>query len=259
MPFNPPDEEQVKSVILKILSEIPGNYTASQVEMITREAAIRYFACIEKISICTDISEAAQHLYDLGFFPGTSGNISARLSDGSILITPSGVSKKKLQGDNILRVNPEGEPVDSSSYKPSSEMKMHLQAYRKRPDIGGIVHAHPPFSTGLAAAGVLPDTSLLPEAVLILGRVPLVEYSTPSTWEVPKKLEPYLDNHNVFLMANHGALTLGRDIAEACHRMETLEFFAKVLFICRMLGEEKYLDSDRIRQLLEASSLLSRN
>jgi L-fuculose-phosphate aldolase len=127
---------------------------------------------------------------------------------------------------------------------------MHLFCYKKRPDIGAIVHGHPPFSTGFAAAGLSLDKTVLPEALLILGKVPLVEYGTPSTKEVPQRLEPYVLSHNVFLLANHGALTLGRNLAEACHRMETLELFAKIITISRMLGGEKTLSKEEEEKLL---------
>jgi L-fuculose-phosphate aldolase len=251
MPFYPPDENQLKSVILRIIDEIPANLPTDKIEMLVKESTVRYFREMQIASLRSDMAEASRHLYDLGFFPGTSGNISVKLPDNSILITPSGMSKKSLEAQCILRTTHEGEILESSDFKPSSEIKMHIKSYNTRPDIGAIVHAHPPFSTGLAASGISPDTSILPEALLILGEVPLVEYGTPSTHEIPMKLEPYLKKHNAFIMENHGALTLGKDLAEASHRMETLEFFAKVLFISRMFGGEKKLSNEKINELFK--------
>jgi L-fuculose-phosphate aldolase len=134
-------------------------------------------------------------------------------------------------------------------------MKMHLASYLQRPDVGAIIHAHPPFATAFAAAGLALDMPVLPEAILILGSVPLVEYGMPSTDEVPEKLTPYLPDHNVFLLANHGALVFGKNIKEASHRMETLELYAKVILMARILGGEKLLSAENLERLKKAFNL----
>lgn len=195
-----------------------------------------------------DIVKAGKKLYDMGYFAGTSGNISVRLSDNTVLITPSGVNKAESGADLIIKTDIDGNYI-SGNGKPSSEIKMHLIVYKKRPDINAIVHAHPSFATGFAAAGISLDKEVLPEAILVLGKIPLVEYSTPSTTEVPDNLEKYLDGSNAFLLANHGALTLGQDLSNAVHRMETLELFAKVILIARVLGGEKILTSEQLEKL----------
>jgi L-fuculose-phosphate aldolase len=255
MSFQFPDETKIKSVILRILDGIPDDLSLPEKETVVKNSAIRYFSEMEKNHLKSGIVEVCSYLHNNGFFSGTSGNISVKLSDGTILITPSGMPKNKLVDENILKVNPDGNLAESSVFKPSSEIKMHIRSYEKRPDIRAVVHAHPPFSTGLASSGISPDTSVLPEALLILGKVPLVGYGTPSTSEIPEKLEPYLKTHNVFLLANHGALTLGKDLAEASRRMETLEFYAKVLFICRMLGGERKLSEEDVKKLFDVHKL----
>lgn len=190
------------------------------------------------------------NLNNQGFFSGTSGNLSIRASSNpnEILITPSGVNKGELILDDIIKMNLEGDKIQGHR-KPTSEIKMHLWIYQKREDIGAIVHAHPPFATGFAAAGLSLDQEVLPEAILVLGKVPLVEYATPSTWELPQNLDQYLKEHNSFLLANHGALTLGENIEQASHRMETLELFAKVILIARILGGEKLLTKEQLDKL----------
>ncbi|MFH1453609.1 MAG: class II aldolase/adducin family protein [Armatimonadota bacterium] len=199
-------------------------------------------------SIKQDMVKSAKKLYDMGFLAGTSGNISVKLGVNAMLITPSGANKADLTPDLIIKTDMDGNYI-SGKGKPSSELKMHSIVYRKRPDVNAIVHAHPSFATGFASAGISLDQKVLPEAILILGEVPLVEYATPSTREVPENLERYLDGRNAFLLANHGALTLGPDLASAIHRMETLELFAKVILISRVLGGEKLLTQEQLDKL----------
>lgn len=196
----------------------------------------------------TEIVKVCKNLYKQGFFPGTSGNVSVELGSAELLITPSGVNKEELSQDKIIKINFQGEQI-SGKGRISSEVKMHLAVYKSRPDVKAIVHAHPSFATGFAAAGIPLDQQVLPEAILVLGKVPLVEYGTPSTHEVPESLKKYLSEHNVFLLANHGALSLGENLPQAVHRMETLELFAKVILIARLLGGEKLLTQEQLDKL----------
>ena len=197
-----------------------------------------------------EIVRTARELQEMGFFPGTSGNISARINEQEFLITPSGVNKSQLTAAQIVKVDCEGRWIAGEGTA-SSEAKMHLYSYSERPDIGAIVHAHPPFSTGFAAAEIPLDKPVLPEVILILGRIPLVEYGTPSTWEVPQSLAPYVKDHHAFLLSHHGTLTFGRDLSQAAHRTDTLELFAKVIVIARMLGGEKLLTEEQLQRLAE--------
>jgi L-fuculose-phosphate aldolase len=206
---------------------------------------------LEEECIRREMVRISMNLYEMGFFAGTSGNISVRLRENEILITPSGVNKSQLTPEQVVKVDREGKAI-SGSGKASSEVKMHLFSYSQRNDISAIVHAHPPFATGFAAAGIPLDKPVLPEAILILGSIPLVEYGTPSTHEVPQALAPYVMTRNAFLLAHHGTLTFGRDLNEAAHRTDTLELFAKVILIARMLGGEKLLSSEQLEKLAKA-------
>ena len=120
--------------------------------------------------------------------------------------------------------------------KPSSEMQMHLEVYQQRPDIQAVVHAHPPVATAFAVAGIPLDRAVLAEVVTTLGSVPIAEYATPSTKELPEAVRKYVKAHDGMLLANHGALTLGSDVFAAYYKMETIEHFANISFVARMLG-----------------------
>jgi L-fuculose-phosphate aldolase len=188
----------------------------------------------------------------LGFAPATDGNVSARLGPGRFLLTPAGTEKGSLEPDDLLVVDLAGHVVGGEG-KPSTETPMHLFCYRRRGDVGGIVHAHPPVATAFAAAGVPLDASVMPETVLTVGTVPLVPYATPGTEELALALEPWVERHDAFLLASHGVLALGRDVREALHRMERIEHLAKVTLAARLLGGPRPLTDAQVVSLLGAA------
>ena len=195
-----------------------------------------------------DIVEVGKRLYNKGFVASNDGNISIRTSEREILITPTGVSKGYMSPSDILKVDLDGNVI-SGFLKPTSEMKMHLAVYRKRPDVKGIVHAHPPKATAFAVAGIRFDRITLPEVVFSLGYISLTEYGTPSTYEVPRSVEQHIDNSDALLLANHGALTVGKDVFDAYYKMETLEHFSSISLYARLLGGEKALDEKQTEEL----------
>lgn len=200
------------------------------------------------------IVRVCRRLDELGFVAGTAGNVSLREETGTVLITAAGLPKGNLRPDDLVRLGPDG-TVISGTRSPSTEHRLHLAIYRRRPDVRAVVHAHPPFATGFAAAGVALDQPFLAESFTMLGpRVPLVPYGTPSTWELPQSLEPFLEEHQAFLLANHGALCLGESLEVAAHRMEILEFTARVLLTARLLGGETLLTRQQLERLARASS-----
>jgi L-fuculose-phosphate aldolase len=248
-------EGEIRKIIQAIIEtarKAQPSIPADDLMRLTVKVAGRVCPMLDSDALKEEIIGAGSYLFSQGFMPGTSGNISARTGNGSILITPSGISKGRITKEYIVALDGDGNVLDGAG-RPSSEAKMHLACYRCRPDVRAVVHAHPPYSTAFAAARIPLDMPVLPEAILVLGKVPLVEYSTPSTREVPENLEPYLAGHNAFLLANHGALTLGESIREASHRMETMETMARVIAISRILGGEKPLSPDEIRRLVRSS------
>ena len=193
----------------------------------------------------------------LGFAPATDGNISARLGPHALLVTPAGREKGGLSPEELLVVDLEGTVVGGAG-RPSTETPMHLLCYRRRGDVGGVVHAHPPVATAFAAAGVPLDAPVMPEIVLTVGAIPLVPYATPGTEELARALEPWVDGHDAFLLASHGVLTLGRDVREALHRMERVEHLAKVTLAARLLGGPRPLTDAQVVSLFSGVAPPSR-
>ncbi len=196
----------------------------------------------------SEIIFVCRRLDSLGFVPATDGNVSARYGRGRLLITPSLVSKGTVKAGQLLAVDERGR-VLSGKGKPSSEMKMHLEVYRQRPEVGAVVHAHPPAATAFAACGKGLVRPILPEAVVMLGPVPLARYATPSTEEVPKSISKLVKKHQAVLLANHGVLTYGKNLQEALDRMERLEHLARVALVSSLLGGAKTLSSKDLAAL----------
>lgn len=180
------------------------------------------------------IADTGRRLYALGFVPGTDGNISARLPDGTLLITRSGAPKGSLSPSDISRISLSGELLAGA--RPSSEYQLHLAIYRARPDARAVVHAHPPLATGFACAGRGLDAPLTAEMVITLGSVPLAAYATPGTPDVPASVAELARGHAAILLANHGAVTCGPDLETAFRRMETVEQAARVALTAELLG-----------------------
>ena len=197
-----------------------------------------------------DIVEIGRRIWLRGYVAANDGNISVRMGPDEFLATPTGVSKGFMTPEMLIKVNGRGDRI-AGDLKPSSEIKMHLGVYRERMDINAVVHAHPPTSTAFAVAGIPLSKCVLPEVIITLGGIPLTEYGTPSTEEIPNAISKYLKDHNAFLLENHGALTLGTDVFNAYHRMETMEHFAVISLAARQLGGEKELSPSRVRQLME--------
>jgi len=194
--------------------------------------------------------EVGYRCWHRGWVAANDGNISCRLNDRVVLCTPTGVSKGMLSPAHICAVDPEGNRLSRGKWRPTSEIKMHLKILRERPDVRCVLHAHPPYATAHAVAGIPLDRCVLPEIVIGLGSIPLVPYGTPSTDELPDRLSPYVREHDAWLLANHGALTAGEDIYGAYHRMESVELYARILFIARGLGDVKQLGKKEVNTLL---------
>jgi L-fuculose-phosphate aldolase len=150
--------------------------------------------------------------------------------------------------DNIVLLDLEGNPLEKGK-KPSSEILMHLEIYRRRSEIKAVVHAHPPIATGFAAAGIQLDKSILPEVILTLGSVILTPYGTTGTDELAKIAGEGIKNHNGLLLQNHGAVTVGTDLWQAYYRMETLEHFARITLVTKILGRQSILSEEEISKL----------
>jgi len=195
-----------------------------------------------------DIVEVGRRLYARGFVASNDGNITIRFADDRLLTTPKSVSKGFMTTDMMVVVDMDGRKV-SGTRDASSELKMHLEVYRQRPDARAVVHAHPPLATGFAVAGVPLDRAVLAEVICTLGSIPIAEYATPSTEELPEAVRRYIKAHDGLLLANHGALTVGGDVYSAYYKMETIEHFARISLTARLLGGERLIAQDEVLRL----------
>ena len=190
-------------------------------------------------------------MWQLGWVAANDGNVSVKLDDGTFLATPTGISKSFITPEKLVHIDENGEVLDGpEGAKPSSEIKMHLRCYKEREDVGAVVHAHPPTATGYAVAHLDMDRYTMIETVIAIGSIPVTPYGTPSTYEVPDAIAPYLQEHDVLLLENHGALTVGSDLITAYYRMETLELYAKISLTAHLLGGEKEISQKNINRLI---------
>ena len=206
---------------------------------------------MELTAVKEQICDVCHKMWQLGWVAANDGNVSVKLEDGSFIVTPTGISKSFITPEKLIRINSSCEILESSvDYRPSSEIKMHLRCYEKREDVGAVVHAHPPTATGFAVAHRPMDMYNMIEDVAAIGSVPLTPYGTPSTSEVPDAIEPYLNDHDVMLLENHGALTVGSDLLTAYYRMESLELWAKITLNAILLGGSYDISRENIDKLI---------
>src|SRR5213593_4255094 len=201
-------------------------------------------------SLRADIVEVGRRMYARGYTASNDGNISVRLGSDRLLMTPKSVCKGFMTPDMMCITDLEGRKIQGDR-DPSSETLMHLEVYRQRPDVHAVVHAHPPTATGFAVAGIPLDRAVLAEVLTTLGSIPIAEYATPSTAELPEAVHKYIKAHDGMLLANHGALTVGPDVFAAYYKMETIEHFAKISLVARLLGREHLISREEVMRLQE--------
>ena len=205
---------------------------------------------VNEYEIKKQICEIGKRIYNQGMVAANDGNISVKLNDNEFLCTPTGVSKGFMTPEYICKVDRNGKVLQANKgFKPSSEIKMHMRVYKERPDVNAVVHAHPIYATGFAIAGIPLTQPIMPEAVIALGCVPIAEYGTPSTEEIPDAVSKYLQSFDA--VENHGALTFSDSLLAAYHKMESVEFYAKLLYISKQLGGPKELSDSQVQRLYE--------
>lgn len=195
--------------------------------------------------------DIGRRIYNRNMVAANDGNFSVRLEDGSFLCTPTGVSKGYLTPEMICHVDGEGNMLEENPpYRPTSEFKMHLRVYSDRPDVGGVVHAHPMYATAFAVCGMALDKPILPEAVLQFGdKVPLAEYALIGSDEVPESIRNIIPHYDALLLENHGALTYSDTLMNAYFKMESLEFYAQVLFNAMQIGKPQSFSNFEMKRL----------
>lgn len=205
-----------------------------------------------ELEIKQEMCAIGKRVYDRGMVASNDGNFSVKLNDNEFLCTPTGVSKGFMTPEYICKVDANGNVLEANEgFRPSSEIRMHLRIYQKRPDVNAVVHAHPLYATTFAIAGQPLMDPIMPEAVLFLGGVPLAKYGTPGTMEVPDSVEPFLDQYDAVLLENHGALSYADTLLSAYHKMESVEFYAQLLYQTKMVGGPQILPQKRVEQLYE--------
>ena len=195
----------------------------------------------------TELIQVARLCYSKGYICGVEGNFSVRIGTDKILTTPRGSCKGRLNENELVITNLDGEAIFSG--QPSTELKMHIMVYRHRPDVQAVVHAHPVTAVGLTVAGVSLAVPILPEIVCSLGSVPTAPYATPSTDEIPNSIVPFLKDHDAIMLDHHGALTYGSDLWDAFYKLETVEHFAQTLVVAYQVGRPLELSSEQVARL----------
>ena len=198
--------------------------------------------------IRAEIVEVGRRLHERGYVASNDGNISVRLDDTRLLTTPTGVSKGFMTPDMMVMTDMRGTKL-AGERTASSELLMHLAVYEHRPEIRAVVHAHPPAATGFAVAGIPLDRAVLAEVIATLGSIPIADYGTPSTAELADAVRKYISTYDGLLLANHGALTIARELFAAYYRMETVEHFARISLVARLLGRERVLSREEVLRL----------
>lgn len=187
-------------------------------------------------------------LHENGFVAATDGNLSVRLEDGRLMITPSGFSKGMMEARDIVIVDPSGKKL-TGSHNASSEIQMHLAIYQDRRDVNAVVHAHPCTATAFACSGIALEEPICAEVVMTLGKVPLAPYGTTGTPELTANIRPFIADHSAILLANHGVVTYAEDLLTAYLKMEAVEHFAKVTLAARQIGAPQVLNAVQLDAL----------
>lgn len=205
---------------------------------------------VNEQEIREQIADICHKMWQLGWVAANDGNISVKVGEDEFLVTPSGISKCFITPDKIVKVDGGGNILEEcADCFPSNEIIMHMRCYHVRDDVGAVILANPPTATGYAVANKALDGYTMTESVIEIGSVPVTPYGTPSTYELAESITPYLENHDVMLLQNHGALTVGEDLLTAYYRMETLELFAKISLTAHLLGGEREISRENIDRL----------
>ena len=196
----------------------------------------------------TQIIEAGLKIYQRGLVAANDGNLSVRVGDNALWVTPTGVSKGSMTEDMLVKVDLEGNLLEGDR-KPSSETRMHLRIYRENPEVRAVIHAHPPAATAFACAGLPLDRPIIQEAVVFLGPVPVAPFALPGSQAVADSVAPYCRDHRALLLEYHGAVTWGDTMEQAHYRMECLEQLAQVTLHLKTLGCDRVIPDSLVKDL----------
>lgn len=216
---------------------------------------LRYTNIATERDLRVAVVETGRLCYNQGLMVSNDGDISARLGDNYIVITPAGISKGRMDTEDPIVVDLDGEIVWSkpgSRYRPSTETPMHLEVYKQREDVRGVIHAHPVYATALTVTGQTIPIDVFPELVLTLGEIPVTDFAIPSSQEDAEAIKPLVKNNDAILLRQHGSLTLGKDLNDALINLERVEHVAQVTFMAKMFGEVGHLSGEMMDKLIKA-------
>ena len=196
----------------------------------------------------TQIIEAGLKIYQRGLVAANDGNLSVRVGDNALWVTPTGVSKGAMTEEMLVKVDLEGTLLEGTR-KPSSETRMHLRIYKENPDVRAVIHAHPPAATAFACAGIPLDRPIIQEAVVFLGTVPVAPFALPGSQAVADSVAPYCRDYRALLLEYHGAVTWGDTMEQAHYRMECLEQLAQVTLHLKTLGCDRVITEAQVKAL----------
>lgn len=196
-----------------------------------------------------EVVQIGRWLYEREHIVAMEGNISVRFGDG-FLVTPASTCKGMLTPEQIVRTDAQGRRVDGPG-KPSTEFALHLEIYNQRPEIQAVVHAHPSYASAFAVAGEPLNKAYIAEVIVGLGCIPLAPYGAPSTEELPASIRNLVPYYDAILLANHGAVAYGTDLRDAYFKMETLEHFAKINLLLKILGGQRTLPQTEVDKLFD--------
>ena len=212
---------------------------------------LNFSASATETDLRSAVIECGRIAYERHLMTSNDGNISVRMSNGCVLITPSGISKGRLALDDMLVVDLDGKIISSrDDRKPSSETPMHLEVYKQRDDVYAVVHAHPIFATTLTVADLEFPIDVLPEVLLTMGEVPITRYATPSSHEDAEVIRPFVKDHNAMLLRQHGSLTFGKNLEEALIHLERIEHVSEIYWRAKMLGTVQRVPPEAQAQLI---------
>ena len=201
-----------------------------------------------KETLTNEIIKCGKLCGDKNYTPGYSGNISARYESG-MLITASGSANGYLHADDIVNTNFDGESLDEGK-KPSSEKFLHIEIYKKRPDINYIIHVHSPYLSSFASARKDLTAPIMAENIFYFGGIPLADYALPSSMELVKNTVKYFDKYDAVLMANHGFIVGSKTMRDAYLKLELAESYAQVVINTEILGGAKKLSKKQSNAVL---------
>ena len=201
------------------------------------------------------ICEIGKLAYSKGYIVGADGNISARMADGTVLITPAGARKGFLSPEHLAHVDMRGRVIDNGP-RCSTETGIHLGSYAERPEMRAVLHCHPPHAVAMTIAGIDLQTPVIPEIIVTIGGIPTAPFGTPGTDELPESIRSIVKCSDTVVMQNHGSVTLGVNLLDAFKKLDMLEHTARILWLAHCVGKVNPLPPETVRKLLGTRATL---